>query len=85
MVLNRKLNTSKNKKQMEHYASWTAKSPSVFYFVFIGLFNYENYEMKKKQPVDTDDTRFFTDYQVYLCFTELQFFWSDWKDWILLS
>ena len=85
---------------MEHYASWTAKSPSVFYFVFIGLFNYENYERKKKQPVkvsypsntvpfqssvDTDDTKFFTDYQVYLCFTELQFFWSDWKDWILLS
>ena len=75
MVLNHKMNTSKNKKQMEHHASWTAKSSSVFYFVFIGQFNYENYERKKKQPakvsypsntvpfqssVDTDHTKSLT-------------------------
>ena len=29
--------------------SWTAKSPPVFYFVFIVLFNHENYERKKKR------------------------------------
>ena len=32
--------------------SWTAKSPSVFYFVFIVLFNYENYERKKKKQFE---------------------------------
>ena len=29
--------------------SWTAKSPPVFYFVFIVLFSHENYERKKKR------------------------------------
>ena len=29
--------------------SWTAKSPPVFYSIFIVLFNYKNYERKKKR------------------------------------